>query len=160
MDFSVVCPRPPPISDSPQSAHCVTVHPSSGNPVAIDRWSESRCNPRKVPFRASSLTEALVGRNGNIARRGSKAAIQNFHKRGLSAAIGVNKAVAIATTKFDRDVFKQWLSSKLHSDSGGRDQLTSPESTRTVDARAQCCVSAVVFPNARRNGLALSGRGQ
>ena len=63
----------------------------------------------------------LVGRNGDIARRGHKTAVEDFHEGGFAAAIGADQAVAIAVAELDRDIFKQRLGTELHGDIGGRD---------------------------------------
>nr|GFC73600.1 hypothetical protein [Tanacetum cinerariifolium] len=41
---------------------------------------------------------------------------QDFHEGGLATAIGADKAVAIATAEFDRNVLEQRFGAKLHGD--------------------------------------------
>ena len=67
-------------------------------------------------------TNPLIRCDGHVAGGGRKTAVQNLHEGGFTTAIGTDQAIAITFTKFNGDVFKQRLGTKLHSDVSGRDQ--------------------------------------
>jgi hypothetical protein len=41
---------------------------------------------------------------------------EDFHERGLAAAVGADQAIAVAVAELDRDVFEQRLGAELHGD--------------------------------------------
>ena len=62
------------------------------------------------------LAHALTLVDDDISSARLEIAAEDFHERGFAAAVGADKAVAVALTELDRDVFEQGLADELHSD--------------------------------------------
>lgn len=52
---------------------------------------------------------------------------QYFHKGGLARAVGPYKAIAVAVTELDGNVFEQRLGPELHGNVGSGNQSLRPE---------------------------------
>ena len=86
--------------------------------------------------------DALVGVDGDVARRGLQFAAEDLHERGLAAAVGADQAVAVAAAELDRDVIEQGPGPVLHGDAGCgdhdaldlRETRSTPEMTSTLPA--------------------------
>ena len=74
----------------------------------------------------AQLADALVGIDRDIAGTGLQVAAENFHQRGLAAAVGPDQAIAVALAERDGDIFKQGLRPELHGDIGGRNHGVVP----------------------------------
>ncbi len=70
----------------------------------------------------AQLAQAHVRLEHHLTRRGLQIATENLHEGRLAAAIGADQTVAVATGKFDGNVFEQRLGTELHGDVGGRNQ--------------------------------------
>ena len=68
------------------------------------------------------LADPLVDIERDVASGRFELATEDAHEGGLAAAIGANEAVAITTTKFDRDVFEQGLFAELQGETSGAEQ--------------------------------------
>ncbi len=96
----------------------------------------------------TQYTQGATRFNRHVAGSGGECATQNFHERGLAAAVGPDQAVAVAVAKFGRNVFKQRLGTELHGDVRGGNQERIPASERM--GRGCACVVVVVWPQWRR----------
>ena len=64
----------------------------------------------------TQLTYTLIRIKRHVAGGRFQIATHDFHERRFTATICPNQTITIATAKFDRNVFKQWLRAKLHGD--------------------------------------------
>ncbi len=72
------------------------------------------------------LAQALAAVDRDRTRARLEVAAENFHERGLAAAVGADQAIAIAVAEPDRDVFEQRLAAELHGDVGGAEHGEYP----------------------------------
>ena len=67
----------------------------------------------------TQFSQSHIGLQHDLPAGRNQVATQNFHKRGLAAAIRSNQTVAFAFGKFNGHIFKQRFGSELHGEISG-----------------------------------------
>ncbi|RMU70218.1 hypothetical protein ALP23_05335, partial [Pseudomonas syringae pv. apii] len=71
----------------------------------------------------AQLTQTHVRLQHHLPTRRLEVATEDFHERGLAAAVRANQAVTVTGAKLDRDILEQGFGAELHRDVSCGDQL-------------------------------------
>ena len=91
------------------------------------------------------LAQAQAGLQHDLADALLELAAQDFHERGLAAAVGADQAIAVAVGELDGDLFEERLGTKLNRDVGSREHFCPISEERApgwAPPSGRACVAA------------------